>query len=58
MHFEIEEAELKKEESEKEQKKLEDAYKAADDAVKSQNEKIAGFKAAVKEKEIIREPEE
>ena len=32
-----------------EQKKLEDAYKAADDAVKVQNEKIAGFKAAIKE---------
>lgn len=34
-----------------EQKKLEDGYKAADNAVNSQNEKIAGFKAAMKEAE-------
>lgn len=34
-----------------EQKKLEDGYKAAVNAVNSQNEKIAGFKAAMKEAE-------
>ena len=38
-----------------EAKGLEDAYKAADDAVNLQNEKIAGFKAAIKEAEKVLE---